>query len=43
VYTSILPLDHPYLRTSYRGMRYRDDAGNTVEENSSVFSLIRMH
>ena len=23
-------------------MRYRDGAGNTVEENSSVFSLIRM-
>jgi len=23
--------------------RYRDGAGNTVEENSSVFSLIRMH
>jgi len=22
--------------------RYRDGAGNTVEENSSVFSLIRM-
>jgi len=23
--------------------RYRDGAGNTVEENSSIFSLIRMH
>jgi len=23
-------------------MRYGDGAGNTVEENSSVFSLIRM-
>jgi len=23
-------------------VRYRDGAGNTVEENSSVFSLIRM-
>ena len=23
--------------------RYGDGAGNTVEENSSVFSLIRMH
>jgi len=23
-------------------LRYRDSAGNTVEENSSVFSLIRM-
>jgi len=22
--------------------RYRDDAGNTAEENSNVFSLIRM-
>jgi len=22
--------------------RYRDGAGNTVEENSSIFSLIRM-
>ena len=25
------------------GTRYGDGAGNTVEENSSVFSLIRMH
>jgi len=24
-------------------MRYEDGAGNIVEENSSVFSLIRMH
>jgi len=24
-------------------LRYGDDAGNTVEENSSVFSRIRMH
>jgi len=24
------------------GLRYGDGAGNTVEENSSVFSLIRM-
>jgi len=24
-------------------LRYRDGAGNTVEENSSVFSLIWMH
>jgi len=24
-------------------VRYGDGAGNTVEENSSVFSLIRMH
>ena len=24
-------------------LRYRDGAGNTIEENSSVFSLIRMH
>jgi len=23
--------------------RYGDGAGNTVEENSSIFSLIRMH
>jgi len=23
-------------------VRYRDDAGNTAEENSSVFSLTRM-
>jgi len=23
-------------------VKYRDGAGNTVEENSSVFSLIRM-
>jgi len=23
--------------------RYRDGAGNTIEENSSIFSLIRMH
>jgi len=24
-------------------MQYWDGAGNTVEENSSIFSLIRMH
>jgi len=24
-------------------VQYRDGAGNTVEENSSIFSLIRMH
>jgi len=27
---------------SLQGTRYRDGAGNTVEENSSVFSLIPM-
>jgi len=27
----------------YGDMWYEDGAGNTVEENSSVFSLIRMH
>jgi len=29
--------------TSYGKVRYGDGAGNTVEENSSVFSLIGMH
>jgi len=24
-------------------LRYGDGAGNTVEENSGIFSLIRMH
>jgi len=24
-------------------LRYGDGAGNTAEENSSIFSLIRMH
>jgi len=24
------------------GIRYRDGAGNTVDENSSIFSVIRM-
>jgi len=24
-------------------IRYGDGAGNTIEENSSIFSLIRMH
>ena len=24
-------------------IKYGDGAGNTIEENSSVFSLIRMH
>jgi len=24
-------------------VRYGDSAGNTIEENSSIFSLIRMH
>jgi len=31
---------HPY--TDHRTTWYRDSAGNTVEQNSSVFSLIRM-
>jgi len=26
-----------------RGLRYGDGASNAVEENSSIFSLIRMH
>jgi len=26
----------------YRDARYGDDAGSTVEENSSIFSVIRM-
>ena len=31
------------VRTSNVFNTYGDGAGNTVEENSSVFSLIRMH
>jgi len=27
----------------FASQRYGDGAGNTIEENSSVFSLIRMH
>jgi len=30
------------LELAYLERRYGDSAGNTVEENSSVFSLIRM-
>jgi len=30
------------VRLSLSNVRYGDNAGNTVEENSSVFSLIRM-
>jgi len=26
-----------------RVLRYGDGAGNTIEENSSIFSIIRMH
>jgi len=28
---------------NYRPIRYGDSAGNTAEENCSVFSLVRMH
>ena len=31
-----------YCTLKYKSIRYRDSAGNTVEENSSVFSLMRM-
>jgi len=32
-----------FFTTDHRKIRYGDGAGNTIEENSSIFSLIRMH
>jgi len=32
-----------FSMTSVTVIRYGDGAGDTVEENSSVFSLVRMH
>jgi len=34
---------HLAVNQQANNTRYGDGAGNTVEENSSVFSLIRMH
>ena len=45
VYVRLQSALHQYLMTGYNYIqgRYGDGAGNTAEENSSVFSLIRMH
>jgi len=32
-----------YLKSSLKSIGYRDSAGNTAKENSSIFSLILMH
>jgi len=43
LFTPLWPVTKQYnLALLVDGLRYGDSAGNTVEENSSIFSLIRM-